>query len=310
MRRLSGEDIKYLKYQIYSHRYNDPWIPDKKVAKLIGRSISTVNRYARQAEEEGVIWNPQPRLNPYPDKRVALLLFEDKNRAFCELENHPVISYVCMYQGSWDIMAIYNKPLDFTKIPGYTKTILDGVRGLLFTPKVSFISWEDSFKKMGNLLKKGGEIQESRFDCEPCYPDWDDEDWKMFSYFKFDLRKDFNKLRKECRISWRKYEEWKKNLRKYCTILMSYYPGGYRTYSSITLCMRTSYENYVADVFSCLPTTPVFYRVGEYLFVNIFIPEDYDKHCRILETISALREYGIITHCSDAHGIVHERKDY
>ncbi len=171
MERLSEEEKKYLKYQIYSLRYEDPWIPNKKVARMLNRSITTVDRYAKEAEEEGAIWNPT--LGVYHrDRKVTLLQFEDKLRAFNELQKYMNIGYVCVFQGGWDIMTVYDEEVDFSQIPGYERTVMKGLREKIFTSKVQYTSWESCFDKMEELLRKDF-VEKSTIDYDPCYPDWD-----------------------------------------------------------------------------------------------------------------------------------------
>ena len=305
MARLSKKEIQYLKYQIYSYRYTNPWIPNKKVAKLVNRSISTVNRYANEAEKENVIWNPQPRLKSYPGKKTALLLFKDKHKAYQELQTKDEVAYVCIYQGNWDILAVYNKPVDFEVISGYKETFLEGLRGMVLTPKVEYVSWDTSFENMEHFLDKvhTEKIRESSFACECGYPDWDEEDWELYNYFRYNLRKSFNKLRRQSCISWRKYQYWKKKLTQYCTILSSFYPEGYNAYKSLTFCIKTRYEQYIVDLFSYLPVTPILYQVGDYFLVNIFISRDYKHHFKVFEIVSFLADTSVITACKDGYAI-------
>jgi hypothetical protein len=304
MTRLAKKEIQYLKYQVYSYRYDDPWIPNKRIAQQVNRSISTVNRYANEAEKENVIWNPQPRLKSYPGKKTALLLFKDKHKAYHELQACDEVAYVCIYQGNWDILAVYNKPVDFEAISGYKETLIEGLRGMVFTPKVEYVSWDTSFENMDRFLDIFDKnICESTFACEPVYPAWDEEDWELYYYFRYNLRKSFNKLRKQSCISWRKYQHWKKTLTQYCTILSSFYPEGYNAYNSLTFCIQTMYEQYVADLFSHLPVTPILYRVGDYFLINIFISRDYKYHFKVFEIVSLLVDEGIITTCKDGYAI-------
>ena len=309
MNRLSKEDIQYLKYQIYQLRYDDPWISNKKAAKLLNRSVTTVNRYAQEAEQEEVIHPPQPRLKQCPGKETALLLFENKYKTFNELMDYPGLTYLCVYQGDWNIAAMYDAPLDFSQFPGYIKTVVKGPLGEVIMPKVPYISWEKSFGKMEQILQMPP-AEASALNCNTSSPGWDEEDWVLYHYFMYDLRMSFNDLRKKHAISWRKYQDWKKNLKKHCTILVDYYPQGYNTYNGITTCFHTKYEQYIVDLFSHLPTTPVFYKVGTYLCVNMYCPKGYEKEMRMFKITSALLNEGVIKDSSDGYGICHWLKDF
>lgn len=301
MTRLSKEDIKYLEYQIYSLRYDDPWIPNKQIAKLANRSISTVKRYARRAEEEIIVPTPQLRLNS-PFRKAALLLFEDKLEAYNELQAYTGIIYLSVYQGDWDITALYDGSVDFSQVSGYRGKVMEGSMEKVFTRKVRYTSWKACFAAMEKLLEQ--KIEESTISCRSSYPEWNDDHWKMFNYFRLNLRKKFNPLRKKCPISWRCYEEWKENLRNYCTIIMHYFPEGYQAYDRLTLCFRTDYEEYIVKLFSTFPTSSVFHKIGKYLLVNIFVPLDYEQQMRVYDVVSRLLRKRIITDYMDGNRIV------
>lgn len=301
MTALSEEDKYYLKYQIYSLRYDDPWITNKKVAKLVDRSISTVERYARQAEVQKQIINPQPKLKPHPSIKAAFLSFENKYRAFEELQKYPEIRYLCLYHGEWDIMMIYDAPVKVADLPGYKSTVVDGVIGPSFTPKVRYTSWEKCFELMENYLEQYQKI-ESTYYCAPRSPAWDEEEWKLYYYFATDLRNPFSAVRKKTLISWRKYEKWKQTLWDNCTMTVGYFPEGAHSYYDMTLCFRTRYEKYLVELFSFMPTTANFYRIGDHLLANIFIPKEYGKQPKIYSAISRLQERGIISDYKDGHG--------
>ncbi len=303
MTRLSEEEIRYLKYQIYRFKYKNPWIPNKQIAKLVNHSIPTVNRYAKKAEEEMIVPTPQLRLNS-PFRRVALLLFEDKWKAYNELQAYPGVIYLSVYQGDWDITAVYDGFVDFSQVSGYRGKVLEGPMGKIFTQQVKYTSWRTCFTAMEQLLERR-KIEESNIRCELLHPDWNEDHWKMFNYFKLDLMKKFSHLRRKYPISWRCYEEWKKSLRDYCTVVMYYFPEGYHTYDRFTLCFKTDYEEYIVKLFSTLPTSSIFHKMGEYLLVNIFVPLDYEQQTKIYDIVSQLLHRKIITDYMDGNRIVY-----
>lgn len=303
MTRLSEEEIRYLQYQIYSFKYDNPWIPNKQIAKLANRSVSTVDRYTKKAEEEIIVPNPHLRLNS-PFKKAALLLFEDKWKAYNELQRYTGITYLSVYQGDWDITAVYDGFVDFSQVSGYKGKVMEGPMGRVFTQKVKYTSWKTCFTTMEKFLEQR-KIEESTITSTSSYPDWNDDHWRMFNYFKLSLGKRFSHLRKEYPISWRCYEEWKKSLRDYCTVITYYFPEGCQAYDSFTLCFKTDYEKYITALFSTPPTSSVFHKMGDYLFVNIFVPLDYEQQMRIYDVVSRLLNKKIITDYMDGNRIVY-----
>ena len=303
MTRLSEEEIRYLEYQIYNFKYSDPWIPNKQIAKLVNRSISTVDRYAKIAEEETIVPNPQLRLN-FPFRKVALLLFEDKWRAYNELQEYSDITYLSAYQGDWDITAIYDGFVDFSQVTGYKGKLMKEPVGKIFTQKVKYTSWESCFATIETLLEQS-DIGESTITCSSSYPEWNDDHWKMFNYFKLNLRRKFSHLRKKCPISWRCFEEWKQKLEDHCSVITYYFPEGYQAYDSFALCFKTNFDKYIVKLFSTFPTSSVFYKMGKYFLVDIFVPSDYELQMRIYNIVSRLLNKGIITNCLDGSRIMY-----
>jgi hypothetical protein len=310
MRRLTDCDKRNLKYQIYYHRYDDPWISNKRVAKLTAHSISTVNRYAHEAEAELVFTAPRAHLKPHPKIKSALLLFEDKYKAFNTLKTHPHVGYLCIFHGSWDIMVSYNGDIDFNEISGYRGEVTRGYRGLIHTPRIPFVTWEHALKKINALLSQAEYEREPFFIYSLRIPEWDEEEWQMFYYFTHDLRKSFNELRKITPISWRKYEAWKKSLFDHCIHFQAYYPDGYDAYNIKTFCFQTDYEKFIVDLFSYLPATPVFSNVGNHILLDISVPNDHQQQAKIFELISQLIEKDIISQCIDGYTVIEwSRKD-
>ncbi|MBU7031542.1 MAG: hypothetical protein HXS53_03345 [Theionarchaea archaeon] len=304
MKRLTDSDKRYLKYQIFYHRFDDPWISNKKVAKRTAHSISTVNRYAHEAEDEHVLTVPQAYLKPHPEINSALLQFEDKHKAFNILKAHPRVGYLCIFHGSWDVMVSYNGTIDFTDIPGYRGEVTMGYRGIIHTPRVPFTTWQSALKKIDTILSQEEYEQELFFTQIPCTPDWDEEEWHLFYYFTHNLRKSFNDLRKRIPISWRKFEAWKKSLFDYCVHFQAYYPEGYDAYNIKTFCFQTDYETFIVDLFSHLPATPVFSNVGDHILLDISVPNDHLQQVKIFELISQLIEKDIISHCIDGYTVI------
>ncbi len=305
MSRLSEEEKQYLRYQIYSLRCEDPWISNKKAAKIVGHSIPTVNRYANEAERREIVPQPRIRLYPNPERRAALLLVEDKCRAYDELVDNAHVTYVCLYQGGWDILVSYEAPTDLTKITGYKEMLVEGSRGRIISPKAEYTTWTSSFSKMKDFLNQEKKREESPLGGRVCYPDWDEEEWELYYYFKNNLRRNFNKFRKKFRTSWRKYEDWKKNLRKYCSILSFFYPEGYAAYITTTFCIQTDYEKYILDLLSLLPCTSTYYRIGDHLIASIFTPRNDWSQYKILDIMSRLKDDGIVSNYSDGFAMYH-----
>lgn len=76
------------------------------------------------------------------------------------------------------------------------------------------------------------------------------------------------------------------------------------------MCFHTHYEKYIVDLFSHLPTSTLFFKIGKYLLAGVRYPKDPIKEFRMFKITSYLKEEGVISDYHDGHGIFHCPIDY
>jgi hypothetical protein len=104
---------------------------------------------------------------------------------------------------------------------------------------------------------------------------WDETDQLLFGYFKYDLRNPFSKMMKEQDISSERIYRFMRELPDKCTVFTAYYPEGFSSYDPYLFMIDTDYEDFIIDLFSQLPTTLTFFKVGKNLFAHIAISKKY-----------------------------------
>ena len=143
--------------------------------------------------------------------------------------------------------------------------------------------------------------------------EWDKKDEILFRYFKYDLRKPMERIRKKHRISGRMGMNWLKKLPEYCTIITRFYPEKRSSYDPYFFIFETDYEDFIIELFSELPTSTLFFKVSDKLIVHAYIERKSvrDDDIQPVSDVSALHipllirsllKKGIIK--SRAHAIV------
>jgi hypothetical protein len=139
-------------------------------------------------------------------------------------------------------------------------------------------SWEEAKKIMWEKVEK--------FDFEHYEPkgiikthwdeqiEWGEEDEILYRYFKYDLRKPLNPLIKK-RHTKNNIYNWLKKLPECCSIITKYYPQTRSAYDPYIFVFETDYEDFIIDVFSEIPTSPVFFKVSDKLVLYAYVARDF-----------------------------------
>jgi hypothetical protein len=119
---------------------------------------------------------------------------------------------------------------------------------------------------------------------------WDSEFEALFREFNYDLSRPITPIIKKHLISWGKVDKWMKNLSEYCTIITNYYPGKILSYDPYLFMFETKYEDFIVNLFSELPTTSLFFKVSNKLFLLAYVKREY---IRVLSTQTHIKELHI-----------------
>jgi hypothetical protein len=104
--------------------------------------------------------------------------------------------------------------------------------------------------------------------------EWGEEDEILYRYFKYDLRKPLDPLIKKGYTK-NKIYKWLKKLPECCSIITKYYPQTRAAYDPYIFFFETDYEDFIIDVFSEIPTSPVFFKVSDKLVLYAYVARDF-----------------------------------
>jgi hypothetical protein len=264
-------------YKIYEQIYDTPDTPLYQITKDTGIARSTVSRYLREMCDLSILRGPMLSLKPAPNYRqyACLLKFTNPMDAYTSFAGFPHVRNRTLCAGTWNLMLICERPMDFSHLKGFQKSVLQGVKGVTYLPKVRSLNWDSSMTKILNMLS----FPEWKTTLYEEIPEnfWEEPEWALFNYFKNDFRKQAMPVLKECNIRFERYQEWASRLGEVALVQTAFYPQGLDAYIVFDFVFKSDYHRQLSDVLGNLPSTSVFFSVGSYLLVRLFLLNKKEK---------------------------------
>ncbi|MBU7019383.1 MAG: hypothetical protein HXS44_17890 [Theionarchaea archaeon] len=265
-------------HKVFEQIFENPTRSIYDVAHGSRLSRNTVSKYLTEMYMKDVIIGPQIRMNPAPNYKeyIYLVNFRNPFQVFEGLNRFPHVVYHTMTFGEWNIMAVTNRPLDFSKLVGFETMVRQGVRGRSYTPKVECLSWDESFERIYEQMHRFTPVRtedKNRLLAPPL--DWGDDEWKLYHAFKYNLRRKVTPTLRKIGVRYEAYGKWAEDLEDHCSIHVGFYPEGYRNYMTYCFVFSSDHEQSLQSIFSLFPTTPFIVEMGNQLmvFVNMISSE-------------------------------------
>lgn len=273
---LSDVEKKERYYKIFCHIYDEPRTQIYEISKALGIYRKSVSRALQEMLEQQILVGPELRLKPLQKKpKIYYILdFDDPFRVYERLKQNKHLTYIGVVFGDFPIIAAGDPGIDFDAYPGFKNVLFSGERGEIYTPKASSLDWEECGSRILEEIKKSDTWEKSTWVSSPVDIPWDHQEWDFFTEFGGDIRRKIAPLVRGQDVSFRKFYDWLNMLDLYATTHTWFYPEGYATYTTYLFLFKTAYEYALRDLFSLLPTTPTFFKVGNYLMTWVYIRTD------------------------------------
>jgi DNA-binding Lrp family transcriptional regulator len=307
MGKLSRAGKKKSYFKIFEQIFEDPTISIYDISRKSGLSRNTVSKYLKEMYTKSIIVGPQIRMKPAEDytEYVYLMNFRDPFQVFEGLKRFPHVLYHVMTFGDWNLMVVTDRPLDFSKLIGFETMAMQGVRGRSYTPKVTYITWDESFKKAYEEVERFTPAR-TEFKDRTLAPrlGWGKDEWKLFRAFKFNMRRKVTPMLRRIRVRYETYTKWSIDLENHSTIHVGFYPEGYQTYMTYCFLFYSDYESTVKSLFSSFPTTPFIVEIGNHLmtFTNMISSQITRQ---LFCTVYDMKKKGIIKGFKQAVAVFH-----
>lgn len=262
---------------IYELLRGKPRTSTKNVASFLESDRRSASNRLKEAFSLGYVLKPRVEKRSYQNLKEHVYFLQHRNplEAFEAYKDLEGVRFCAVLGGPATFWMITTEDLEAQN------TMVKGLRSdyhVAFAPE---IGWDDALRVIHKKIEA--------FKPEYYLPrrmiqthwnkltEWDEEDEKLFCAFQHDLTKKLNPIMKENLISGQKIYEWFKRLNETCTVYTQFFPEGISAYEPYVFAMETDYEDFVIDVFSQFPTSPLFFRTGQTLFCSSHVKSGYMK---------------------------------
>ncbi len=128
-------------------------------------------------------------------------------------------------------------------------------------------------------------------------------------YVKYILKIGFTKIVKKLHISFPTFHSGLKYLLNVSTVLLPYYPLGFRLYSQYFFVFWSDYEEFLCKFFGCLPCHTSITKVNDALVMLVSIQKGPEMSDRLFQLFTKMVDLGTITKFWTSRPIYHWKPD-
>jgi hypothetical protein len=264
-------------YRIYEQIYDDPLVRVTQIAKKSEIARSTVSQDIMDMYDLSIMGGPAIALKPAQNYHlyVRLLRFEHPVAASKCFSRFPAVMTTSLSSGEWNLMLVSRDMLGLSELEGFRKEFYHGAKGVTCVPKVVTLDWELSMKKIQHAISSPEE-KSFLYSKVPEIP-WKEKEWTLYGRFRENIRVKAESILKECRIRRELYSKWIVKLTEFANVCTVFYPRGFDKYLAFDFLFESEYQKQLTDVLGMLPSSSIFFSVGEYLLARLFFLNNKEK---------------------------------
>ncbi len=247
----------------------------KDLSSALGVNRHTTSKRLKEAFEQGYILMPQIRKRSYANLKEYMCFAncEDTLESYTMYSKDMNVIYHAVMSGFANLWVISTRKLALE-----CDIIVEGNRSDYYVAYAPHRSWE---KTMHIMRKKVKEFNPDEYEPNCCIKThwdesitWDAEDETLNREFKYNVRKPLTPIMKNNLISGQRIYEFLQRLPECCTVFTRYFPVTISAYDPYLFMFETDYEDFIVDLFSQLPTSSIFFKVADKLFLSVHMKRD------------------------------------
>ncbi len=281
-------------HKIYEKLYEDPFITQGSIAKNTKTARSTVSRYIAEMCEQSMLKGPMLFVKPARNyhEYAAFLEFEQPFLTYRCFKELPHVISGTLNCGKWNMTVISEKPINFPRLQGFHNCLLQNVKGAISLSKVTVLDWNQSMQKIQDALQPPKE--KTTLYKEIVNNPWNKKEWTLFDAFKHNTRIKILPIVREYNVRYEAVEKWISQLHQFANVQPAFYPHGLLNYSVSDFLFQSPYQTQLKAILGLLPSTGVFFPVGEYLFSRLFTLSKREE-ADLFSLLHQLEEKGYFT---------------
>lgn len=281
-------------YGMFTYIHEEPRISLSEIARRMQIDKRTASAWWKIAVENGIIVPPVLRRKSFLNFReyVYFLKVKDPAKLFEKLKESTEIIYYMVQTGFSNFGITSKNPIDPPD-----DVVLSGERSdycLSIPPNCSFEKSLEVIQEKLTVLKDVELKPSPLVYHDSFYEPWDEKDEILYWEYYYNMRKPLSSVMRENQIYSDKIMNWIRRRNEFGQILMFYFPEGERTYLPSIYVLKTDYDSVVIDLFSQLPVSSAFYRVGGCLVMTLYVPFRLIVRSSVRNVLSRLQEEALV----------------
>ena len=276
---------------IYELICNSPRIFINEISSALNTDRGTASRRTHEAFNDGYVLKPQVRKKSYKNMKeyIYILNSSDAIQNYLDYIEDENVVYHAELLGPANFWIMAREEIDLKG-----EILAEGARSDYYVAHAPNHSWLTAIEKIHTMVK---EFNSDRYvtkgyihDHLNEYLDWNSEFEMLYREFKYNARKKQTPIRKKHLISGSKLQDWYEKYLEYCTVFTRWFPEGFSAYDPYLIMFETDYEDFIVELFSELPTSSIFFKVGDILFLYANVPRQY---IRSIDSFTSVNRFHI-----------------
>jgi hypothetical protein len=274
---------------IYELLHKNPRIYIKDIASVLNINPHATSKKLEKAFVEGYVLPPQLRIRSFANMKEYMYFIhcDSVSKYYLTYIEDERVVYHAVMGGFANLWIISQGKIE---VPG--DIICEGFRSDYHVAHATDHSWQKAITLMKEKIKnfnprnyhpKG--IVQTRYHESIA---WDLNFQTLYREFKYNVRNKLSPIMKRNRISAEKIYKFFDVLSDTCTVFSRYFPQTLSAYDPYLFMFKTDYEDFIISLFSELPTSPLFFKVSDRLFVYVDVARQYLRNVHESTNISRL----------------------
>ena len=283
-------------YEIFQLLMKDPRVPTRDISKEFKINFKTAEIWWNHATERRIITFPVFRRKCFSNfyEYFYFLNTKDPHELYWDIQQNEGVLYSSVETGFANFFIISKNPLN---PPG--KIVLGGCRSDYHVS----VPPDQTFQNAAlRIQKKLENVDSFEYSSSPLvfrdysYKDWDENDEKIYNSLFNNLRKPFSHVLKETKTYSNKILKWYRNRDDFGNTIIMFFPDGDSSYILLRYFIDVSedYDSLLINIFSELPTSTTFYRLGKFLVASIYLPFSLNARMIIREALGVLKSEKLV----------------
>jgi len=242
-----------------------------QIARNTGIPKGSISRYLEEMYEHSIMKGPQIFVKPAQNYHLyaSFCQFENPYTVYKGLKGLPHVLYRSWNCGQWNMTLINDTLMNLPLLKGFQTCITQGVKSVTYLSKVTTLDWDKSMKKIQRVVSTPKK-KTTLYEEIPTNP-WNNQEWILYSEFKDNTRIQALPILRKNKIRYETVEKWISELPQYASIYTGFYPQGVLNYFASDFLFQSDYHRHLIEILGSLPSTSVFFSVGQNLLARLFV---------------------------------------